>query len=126
MKIEVLKENLKGSLSVVERIVSKNLSLPILNNVLITTEDNFLSLTSTDLEIAIRVWILVKILKKGSVVVPAKFLSQFISSLPNEKITLDHTIQDVLEAREVGNVLTLRVLREGKEFDARATLAERK
>src|SRR3989344_9415178 len=95
MKIEVLKENLKGSLSVVERIVSKNLSLPILNNVLITTEDNFLSLTSTDLEIAIRVWILVKILKKGSVVVPAKLLSQFISSLPNEKISLEAKDQNL-------------------------------
>ena len=89
MKIEVLKENLKTNLNITERIVGKNLSLPILNNVLITTDNNFLSLTSTDLEIAIKLWILVKILKNGSVVVPAKFLSAFISSLPNEKITIE-------------------------------------
>ena len=57
MKIEVLKENLKTNLTVAERVVGKNLSLPILNNILITTEDNFLSFTSTDLEIAIKLWI---------------------------------------------------------------------
>ncbi len=89
MKIEVLKENLKTNLNITERIVGKNLSLPILNNVLIATDNNFLSLTSTDLEISIKLWILVKILKSGSVVVPAKFLSAFISSLPNEKITIE-------------------------------------
>jgi len=33
---------------VAEKIVGKNLSLPILDNVLINTEDNYLSLSSTD------------------------------------------------------------------------------
>ena len=73
MKVEILKENLKNGLNVVEKIVGKNLSLPILDNVLINTEDNFLSLSSTDLETAIKLWILTKIIKKGKVVVPAKF-----------------------------------------------------
>jgi DNA polymerase-3 subunit beta len=89
MKIEVLKENLKTNLGIIERIVGKNISLPILNNVLITADDNFLSLVSTDLEIAVELWILVKIIKKGKVVIPAKFFSSFIASLPNEKITME-------------------------------------
>jgi len=93
MKIEVLKENFKNSLNVVEKIVSKNLSLPILDNVLINTEDNFLSLSSTNLETAIKIWILAKIVKKGKVVAPAKFLSSFVSSLPNEKIILEEKNQ---------------------------------
>ena len=89
MKVEILKENLKNGLGVVEKIVGKNLSLPILDNVLISTEDTFLSLSATDLETAIKLWILTKIVKKGKVVVPAKFLSSFVSLLPNEKITLE-------------------------------------
>jgi DNA polymerase-3 subunit beta len=93
MKVEILKENLKNGLNVVEKIVGKNLSLPILDNVLISTEDNFLSLSSTDLETAIKLWILTKIIKKGKVVVPAKFLSSFVSLLPNEKITLEEKKQ---------------------------------
>lgn len=89
MKIEILKENLKTGLSIVEKIVGKNLSLPILDNVLINTEDNFLSLSSTDLETAIKLWILTKIIKKGKIAIPAKFLSNYISLLPDEKITLE-------------------------------------
>jgi len=93
MKIEILKENFKNGLSIVERIVGKNLSLPILDNVLISTEDNFLSLSSTDLETAIKLWILTKIIKKGKVVVPAKLLSSFVSLLPNEKLILEEKKQ---------------------------------
>lgn len=93
MKVEILKENLKNGLNIVEKIVGKNLSLPILDNVLISTEDNFLSLSSTDLETAIKLWILTKIVKKGKVVVPAKFLSSLVSLLPNEKITLEEKKQ---------------------------------
>ncbi|MEK7658345.1 MAG: DNA polymerase III subunit beta [Patescibacteria group bacterium] len=95
MKIEVLKENLKTGLSISEKTIGKNLSLPILDNVLISTEDNFLSLSSTDLETAIKLWILVKIIKKGKVAVPAKFLSSYISTLPNEKITLEANGQNL-------------------------------
>ncbi len=95
MKVEILKENLKNGLAAVEKIVGKNLSLPILDNVLIDTEDSFLSLSSTDLETAIKVWILTKIVKKGKVVVPAKFLSSFVSLLPNEKIILEAKDQNL-------------------------------
>jgi len=93
VKAEILKENFKNGLNIAERVVGKNLSLPILDNVLISAEDNFLSLSSTDLETAIKLWILTKIIKKGKVVVPVKFLSSFVSLLPNEKITLEEKNQ---------------------------------
>ena len=75
--------------------MGKNPSLPILDNVLIDTEDSFLSLSSTDLETAIKLWILTKIVKKGKVVVPAKFFSNFVSLLPNEKIVLEEKNQGI-------------------------------
>ena len=93
MKVEILKENLKNGLSVVEKIVGKNLSLPILDNVLLSTEDGFLSLSSTDLETAIKLWILTKIVKNGKAVVPARLFSSFVSLLPNEKIVLEEKKQ---------------------------------
>lgn len=104
MKVEILKENLKNGLNVVEKIVGKNLSLPILNNVLIDIEDSFLNLISTDLETSIKIWILTKIIKKGKVVVPAKFLSSFVSSLPNEKIIIEAKEQNIYI--ECGNFKT--------------------
>src|SRR3989344_5676682 len=95
MKIEILKDNLKTGLNIVEKIVGKNLSLPILDNVLINTEDNFLSLSSTDLETAIKMWILTRITKKGKAVIPVKLLSSFISSLPDEKIFIEAKGQNI-------------------------------
>lgn len=89
MKVEILKDNLKSGLNVAEKIVGRNISLPILDNVLISTEDSFLNLTSTDLETVIKLWILSKVVRKGEALVPAKILSSFISSLPEEKITIE-------------------------------------
>ena len=95
MKAEILKENFKNGLNIAERVVGKNLSLPILDNVLINAEDNFLSLSSTDLETAIKMWILTKIIKKGKAVIPVKLLSSFISSLPDEKILIEAKGQNI-------------------------------
>lgn len=104
MKVEILKENFKNGLNIVEKTIGKNLSLPILDNVLISTEDSFLNLSSTDLETAIKLWILTKIVKKGKVVVPGKFLSGFVALLPNEKIVLEENKQGLyLECKSFKN-----------------------
>ena len=96
MKLEILKENLKASLSITERVVGKNLSLPILDNVFLNAEDSFLGLFSTNLETTIRLWVLAKIIEKGKAVIPVRFLSAFISSLPNEKIIIEGVGHDLV------------------------------
>ena len=96
MKIEILKENLKTGIAVVEKVIGKNISLPILDNVLMVSKDSFLNLISTDLETVIKFWVLTKVIKEGKLVIPAKLLSNFVSFLPNEKITLEEKSQDLL------------------------------
>ncbi len=96
MKLEVLKTNIKTGLNIVEKIAGKNISLPILDNVLMVTENNFLLLTTTDLETAIKYWVLAKINKKGKVVVPVRFLSNFVNLLPEEKIILEEKKYNLL------------------------------
>ncbi|GAG25819.1 unnamed protein product, partial [marine sediment metagenome] len=98
MKLLILKENLKRGLNIIERVASKSLSLPILNNVLLSTEGNFLNLSATDLEIGIRYWALSQIEKQGKIVVPARFLSGFINSLPSDKISLE-VLDNVLNVK---------------------------
>ncbi len=88
MKITILKENLKRGLNIVEKIAGKNLTLPILNNVLISTDKNFLNFSTTDLEIGINYWALAKIEEEGKIAVSAKFVSNLVSSLPDEKIEI--------------------------------------
>jgi len=88
MKLQILQEKLKQGLNIVEKVSSKSLSLPILNNILISTEKNFLNLTATDLEIGINWWTLSKIEKEGKVTLPARLLSSFVNLLPNKKIDI--------------------------------------
>ncbi|PIR72646.1 MAG: DNA polymerase III subunit beta [Candidatus Nealsonbacteria bacterium CG10_big_fil_rev_8_21_14_0_10_36_24] len=89
MKIQILQEKLKKGLNIIERISSKSLTLPILNNILISSEKNFLKLTATDLEIGINWWVLAKIEKEGKITIPSRLFSNFINLLPNKKINLE-------------------------------------
>ena len=89
MKIICLQENLKKELNIVQNIIGKNLTLPILNNILLNTEKKQLKLSATDLEIAITNYVTCKIEKEGSITVPAKLLVNFINNLPNKKIEIN-------------------------------------
>jgi len=89
MKIVCLQENLKKSLNITQNIIGKNLTLPILNNLLLKTEKGRLKISSTNLEIGINTWTSGKIEKEGEITCPAKILSGFINSLPNKKIELE-------------------------------------
>lgn len=88
MHIICLQENLKQALNAVERIIGRNLTLPILNNLLLMIENNKLKISSTNLEIGINYWVPVKTENKGSITVPAKLINDFVSNLPNKKIEL--------------------------------------
>ena len=86
MKLSCLQENLNRGLSVVGRAVATRTTLPITNNILLTTEQSRLKLAATNLEMAITCWIGAKIEEEGAITVPARLLTEFISSLPNDKI----------------------------------------
>ena len=88
MIITVNQKKLKAGLSIVERIVSRNITLPILQNIVLKTENGRLKLSSTNLEIGINFWLGAKIDEDGEVAVPAKIFSDFISNINDEKITI--------------------------------------
>jgi len=90
MKIVCLQENLKKSLNITQNIIGKNLTLPILNNLLLKTDKGRLKISSTNLEIGINTWVSGKIEKEGEITCPAKILSNFINNLPNKKIELEN------------------------------------
>jgi len=89
MKLICLQEKLKKSLNITQNIIGKNLTLPILNNLLLKTEKGRLKISSTNLEIGINTWASGKVEKDGEITCPAKILSSFINSLPNKKIELE-------------------------------------
>ncbi len=89
MKVVCLQENLKHSISYLERIVSRNQNTPILSNILLKADGGMLVLFGTDLEVSVDVAIPCKVEKKGEVVVPIKLITHFIQNLPNTKITIE-------------------------------------
>lgn len=88
MKIICTQENLNRALNIVGKVVNKNTTLPILNNVLLKTEKNGLKLSATNLELGVDYWIGGKIEKDGEITIPTKLFSNFISNLPGENVEI--------------------------------------
>src|SRR3972149_984223 len=88
MKLSCLQENLNRGLNIVQRAVATRTTLPITNNVLLATDNGRLKLVATNLEMAISCWIGAKIEDEGSITVPARLITEFVSSLPNDTIDI--------------------------------------
>jgi len=90
MKLQVTQENLAKALNNVARIaMSSRNPLPILNNVLLKTTKNRLSISATNLEIAITEKIGSKVHAEGSITVPARLMQEYITSLPSGVLDLE-------------------------------------
>jgi DNA polymerase-3 subunit beta len=88
MNFTILTKELKKGLGIAERVTGKNLTLPILDNLLIEALPNFLKVSSTDLEVGIQWWGLCKTEKEGKIAIPARLFNQLISSLPEDKVSI--------------------------------------
>jgi DNA polymerase-3 subunit beta len=89
MKIICVVSKLKEAIDNGERIITKNLTLPILNNLLLRTEKNNLIVSSTNLEVGVHSWLSCKIIEGGEMTIPAKLLSGIVSNLKNGNIELE-------------------------------------
>jgi len=96
MKLSCLQENLNKGLGIIGRAVASRTTLPITQNVLISTDESQLKLAATNLEIAISCWIGAKIENEGSITIPARVLTEFVGSLPSDIISINlkhHTLE---------------------------------
>lgn len=89
MKISFVREKLVDALNIVLRMVSTQVTLPILANIKLSSDKGRLKISATDLEIGIETWIGAKIIKSGSITVPAKLFFEYLSSIDEEKIDLE-------------------------------------
>ena len=89
MKLSVTQENLNKALGAVSRVASSKTPLPVLNNILLRTDNNRLIVAATNLEIAIVQHIGAKVTMNGAVTVPARLMTEFISNLPKAAVELD-------------------------------------
>lgn len=93
MRVSVMQENLVKGLSIVGRAVSSRSTLPVLGNILIEARDDQLRLAATNLEIGVNCWLGAKVEDEGAITVPARLLTEFVSSLPPEKIDMELSVR---------------------------------
>ena len=88
MNIQILQENLLKALTRVGRVVSPRPQLPILQNVKFKVSKEGLEISATNLESTETVWVGGKVEKEGELCVPARILTEFISSLPAGTVSM--------------------------------------
>jgi DNA polymerase-3 subunit beta len=89
MKLSVLQENLSKGLNIVGRAVATRTTLPVTNNILLVTDEGRLKLSATNLEIAISCWVGAKVEEEGAITIPARLITDFVASLPNDRIDMN-------------------------------------
>jgi DNA polymerase-3 subunit beta len=92
MRIQVLQENLLRGLVRAGRVVPSKPQLPIIQNVLLTTESGRLKITATNLETTETLLIGAKVIEDGGICVPSRLISEYVSSLPQD--TVDMSVVD--------------------------------
>ena len=88
MKIQILQENLLKAVNIASRSISSKAQLPILANLLLSTDNNRLKVAATNLETGVAIWAGAKVEEEGATTLPSKVFQEYISSLPVEKISL--------------------------------------
>ncbi len=88
MEIKCVKENLLNGIQAVQKAVSTRTTLPILTGILFRTDEDKITLSATDLEIAIECKVDANILSKGAAVVPARLIGDIIRNLPEAAIKM--------------------------------------
>lgn len=89
MKLSILQENLVQAVGTAGRAASAKASLPILNHLLLVTDQGRLKISATNLEIGVSSWVGAKVEKEGSLAVPARVLQELVGSLPPGKLDLE-------------------------------------
>lgn len=89
MKLQVTQQNLAKALNTVARVATGRATLPILSNVLIKTNKNRLSISATNLDIAITQTVGSKVESEGALTVPARLMQDFVNNLPDSILKLE-------------------------------------
>ncbi len=110
MKIVCDGLDLSDAVLKVSKGISSKTTNPILEGIKIVAEEDYLTLTATDLEIEIEKKIKSNVMIEGECVVPGKFFSEYIRKLNQEQIELNLSSDDVLTIKYTDSVGKIQCL----------------
>src|SRR6185312_13483693 len=117
MKLKADRATLLKALAHVQSVVERRNTIPILANVMLAARDGKLSLTATDMEIAIVEDIPASTTRNGSCTAPASTLYEIVRKLPDgAEVELDHPGGDAQLALRAGRYSTRLVVLPTEDF----------
>jgi DNA polymerase-3 subunit beta len=114
MKLSILQENLAKAVSIAGRSASARATLPILNHLLLSTDQGRLKVSATNLEVGVNVWVGAKVEGEGSLAVPARVIQELVLGLPTGKLELE-VVKGSLNLKSGGIEANIAGI-EGSEF----------
>jgi DNA polymerase-3 subunit beta len=107
MKFKADRATLLKALAHVQSVVEKRNTIPILANVMLTARDGKLTLTATDMEIAVIEDVPASVTRNGACTAPATTLYEIVRKLPEgAEVELDHPGGDAQLALRAGRYST--------------------
>lgn len=95
MEVTVQQERLKRGLTLVGHAVASKSAIPVLQNVLLETDGaSSLRISATNLEIGIVATVAARVSIAGAITLPARLLTDVVSHMPNDSITLTLNASD--------------------------------
>jgi DNA polymerase-3 subunit beta len=89
MELVVRKADLLRELALLQGIVDRKVTIPVLGNVLVDAEGQELRLTATDMEVGLRSRCEASVAKPGHLTVPAKTLFEIVKNLPDTDVRIE-------------------------------------
>lgn len=89
MKFRCQQQKLSKALNIVSRAVTSRTTIPVLKGILIEVNNGKLTMSASDLDIAIKNTIDVEVIEEGSVVITAKLFGDIIRKLPPSEIEIE-------------------------------------
>ncbi len=87
MEFSITRTNLGKGLSLVSRLASSKMPLPILNNILLEAAPGQINLLVTDLELGIQTTLPAKVEQQGRFTIPARLIHEFSQTISDDVLT---------------------------------------
>ncbi len=124
MKLKCTTEKLVSIIIKAEKIIGRNLNLPILSCILLEAKGDKLFVKSTNLDLGIEISLTAEVEKEGVITVPGTVLKNLLSNIP----FLDNTTLEVkdenLLIKSKGNTSTIKAFTNKEDFPSIPKIAE--
>jgi DNA polymerase-3 subunit beta len=91
MKFKINRDHFSSGLAQVLNVVGSKATMPILSNVLIEADEEYLSLTTTNLDLGIRCRIKATVTETGAITLPVRRLATIVRELPTLDVDIETT-----------------------------------